>query len=298
MDGSTLGKIDVQGPDAAAFLDLLYTNMMSSLKVGSIRYGVMCKTDGMVLDDGTVLRLDRDRFLVYTTTGGAAGVLEWMEDWLQTEWPHLRVHVTSVTEQWATFPVVGPRSRDVVAAVTGLDTSKEAFPFMTWQDTRIGGRAGAGGPGQLLRRARVRGQRRRLARAGGVGTADRGGGALRHHPLRHRDDARAARGEGLPDHRPGHRRHGHPAGPGDGLGGVEEEAGLPRQALVRPGGQQPRRPQAPGRPAARGPHRRAARGLADRRGPRRFPNPRCPCSGTSPRATAAPSWTGPSPSPW
>jgi sarcosine oxidase, subunit alpha len=98
----------------------------------------MCKTDGMVLDDGTVLRLDRDRFLVYTTTGGAAGVLEWMEDWLQTEWPHLRVHVTSVTEQWATFPVVGPRSRDVVAAVTGLDTSKEAFPFMTWQDTRIG----------------------------------------------------------------------------------------------------------------------------------------------------------------
>ena len=138
LDGSTLGKIDVQGPDAAAFLDLLYTNMISSLKVGSIRYGVMCRTDGMVLDDGTVLRLDRDRFLVYTTTGGAAGVLEWMEDWLQTEWPHLRVHVTSVTEQWATFPVVGPRSRDVVAAVTGLDTSKEAFPFMTWQDTRIG----------------------------------------------------------------------------------------------------------------------------------------------------------------
>jgi sarcosine oxidase, subunit alpha len=138
MDGSTLGKIDVQGPDAAAFLDLLYTNMISSLKVGSIRYGVMCKTDGMVLDDGTVLRLDQNRFLLYTTTGGAAGVLEWMEDWLQTEWQHLRVHLTSVTEQWATFPVVGPRSRDVVAAVTGLDTSKEAFPFMTWQDTRLG----------------------------------------------------------------------------------------------------------------------------------------------------------------
>jgi sarcosine oxidase subunit alpha len=111
LDGSTLGKIDVQGPDAAEFLDLLYTNMISSLKVGAIRYGVMCTTDGMVLDDGTVLRLDQDRFLVYTTTGGAAGVLEWMEDWLQTEWPHLRVHVTSVTEQWATFPVVGPRSR-------------------------------------------------------------------------------------------------------------------------------------------------------------------------------------------
>ena len=308
MDGSTLGKIDVQGPDAAAFLDLLYTNMMSNLKVGSIRYGVMCRTDGMVLDDGTVLRLDRDRFLVYTTTGGAAGVLEWMEDWLQTEWPHLRVHVASVTEQWATFPVVGPRSRDVVAAVTGLDTSKEAFPFMTWQDTRIGSDrsghdapdtvCGCGWPGQLLRRARVRGQRRRLARPGRLGTADRGGGALRHHPVRHRDDARAPRGEGLPDHRAGHRRHGHPARPGDVVGGVEEEAGLPRQALVRPGSQQPSRPQAPGGPAAGGPHRRAGRGLADRRGSRPSPNPPCPCSATSPRATAAPSWTGASPSPW
>ncbi len=137
LDGSTLGKIDVQGPDAAEFLDMVYTNMISNLKVGSIRYGVMCRTDGMVLDDGTVLRLGEDRFLVYTTTGGAADVLAWMEDWRQTEWPHLRVHVTSVTEQWATFPVVGPRSRDVVAAVTGLDTSKAAFPFMTWRDTRI-----------------------------------------------------------------------------------------------------------------------------------------------------------------
>jgi sarcosine oxidase subunit alpha len=138
LDGSTLGKIDVQGPHAAAFLDRLYTNMISSLKVGSIRYGVMCKADGTVLDDGTVLRLAQDRFLLYTTTGGAAAVLGWMEDWLQTEWPHLRVHLTSVTEQWATFPVVGPRSRDVVAAVTGLDTSNAAFPFLTWRDTRIG----------------------------------------------------------------------------------------------------------------------------------------------------------------
>jgi sarcosine oxidase subunit alpha len=157
LDGSTLGKIDVQGPDAAAFLDMLYTNMISSLKVGSVRYGVMCRTDGMVLDDGTVLRLDRDRFLVYTTTGGAAAVLEWMEDWLQTEWPHLRVHVASVTEQWATFPVVGPRSRDVVAAVTGLDTSKAAFPFMTWQDTRIGDRSDhdASDQGVRVRVARV-----------------------------------------------------------------------------------------------------------------------------------------------
>ncbi|GAA0948834.1 2Fe-2S iron-sulfur cluster-binding protein [Pseudonocardia zijingensis] len=139
LDGSTLGKIDVQGPDAAVLLDRLYTNLMSSLKVGAVRYGVLCGADGMVLDDGTVLRLAEDRFLVYTTTGGAATVLDWMEEWLQTEWPDLRVHLTSVTEQWATFPVVGPRSRDVIAAVfPEVDVSKAAFPFMTWRDTRFG----------------------------------------------------------------------------------------------------------------------------------------------------------------
>ncbi|TQM43819.1 2Fe-2S iron-sulfur cluster-binding protein [Pseudonocardia cypriaca] len=139
LDGSTLGKIDVQGPDASVLLDRLYTNLMSSLKVGSVRYGVLCGADGMVLDDGTVLRLAEDRFLVYTTTGGAAKVLDWMEEWLQTEWPDLRVHLTSVTEQWATFPVVGPRSRDVIAAVfPDVDASKGAFPFMAWRDTRLG----------------------------------------------------------------------------------------------------------------------------------------------------------------
>ncbi|WP_448638828.1 glycine cleavage T C-terminal barrel domain-containing protein [Geodermatophilus sp. URMC 63] len=140
LDGSTLGKIDVQGPDAAELLDRLYTNLMSSLKVGSVRYGVMCGVDGMVIDDGTVLRLADERFLVLTTTGGAAKVLDWMEEWLQTEWPHLRVRLTSVTEQWSTFPVVGPRSRDVVGAVfPDVDVSTEAFPFMTWRDTTLGG---------------------------------------------------------------------------------------------------------------------------------------------------------------
>jgi sarcosine oxidase, subunit alpha len=140
LDGSTLGKIDVQGPDAAVLLDRLYTNMMSSLKVGSVRYGVMCGVDGMVIDDGTVLRLAEDRFLVLTTTGGAAKILDWMEEWLQTEWPQLRVHCTSVTEQWATFPVVGPRSRDVIGAVfPDVDVAKETFPFMTWRDTTLGG---------------------------------------------------------------------------------------------------------------------------------------------------------------
>ncbi|VVJ16105.1 Sarcosine oxidase alpha subunit (EC [Amycolatopsis camponoti] len=140
MDGSTLGKIDVQGPDAGWFLDMLYTNMMSTLKVGRIRYGVMCGVDGMVIDDGTVIRVGENRFLVTTTTGNAAMVLEWMEEWLQTEWPHLEVFATSVTEHWATIPLVGPRSREVLGRLApDLDVSNAAFGFMTWQDAEVAG---------------------------------------------------------------------------------------------------------------------------------------------------------------
>ncbi|AWS46222.1 2Fe-2S iron-sulfur cluster-binding protein [Streptosporangium sp. 'caverna'] len=140
MDASTLGKIDVQGPDAAELLDRLYTNMMSTLKVGAIRYGVMCRPDGMVFDDGTVIRLAADRFLLTTTTGNAAAVLDWMEEWLQTEWPSLRVYCTSVTEQWATVALAGPGSREVLAGLApGLATGNESFPFMTWRDTRVAG---------------------------------------------------------------------------------------------------------------------------------------------------------------
>ncbi|GII23892.1 2Fe-2S iron-sulfur cluster-binding protein [Planosporangium mesophilum] len=142
MDASTLGKIDVQGPDAAVLLDRLYTNLMSSLKVGSIRYGVMCRPDGMIFDDGTVIRLAEDRFLVTTTTGNAAGVLDWMEDFLQTEWPDLRVHCTSVTEQWATIALVGPRSREVLGTLApDLAVDNDSFPFMTWRDTTVAGLA-------------------------------------------------------------------------------------------------------------------------------------------------------------
>jgi sarcosine oxidase subunit alpha len=140
MDGSTLGKIDVSGSDAGEFLDLIYTNLMSSLKVGSIRYGVMCGVDGMVIDDGTVLRTGEDRFLVYTTTGGAAKILDWFEEWLQTEWPHFDVRFASVTEHWNTFPVVGPLSRSVIGELfPAVDVSNEAFPFMTWRDTELAG---------------------------------------------------------------------------------------------------------------------------------------------------------------
>ncbi|MFI5473608.1 sarcosine oxidase subunit delta family protein [Streptomyces cacaoi] len=140
MDASTLGKIDVQGPDAAVFLDRLYTNMMSTLKVGMIRYGVMCRLDGMIFDDGTVIRLAQDRFLVTTTTGNAAAVLDWMEEWLQTEWPELRVHCTSVTEQWATVALVGPRSREVLGSLAPrLAVANDDFPFMAWRDATVAG---------------------------------------------------------------------------------------------------------------------------------------------------------------
>jgi sarcosine oxidase, subunit alpha len=140
MDASTLGKIDVHGPDAAEFLDRVYTNLMSSLKVGSIRYGVMCGLDGMVFEDGTAIRLAEDRYIVTTTTGNAATVLDWFEEWLQTEWPELRVHCTSVTDQWATIAMPGPRSRAVLGRVApDLDVSNEAFPFMTWRDTTVAG---------------------------------------------------------------------------------------------------------------------------------------------------------------
>jgi sarcosine oxidase subunit alpha len=141
MDASTLGKIDVQGPDAAVFLDRLYTNLMSSLKVGMIRYGVMARLDGMIFDDGTVIRLAEDRFIVTTTTGNAATVLDWMEEWHQTEWPELRVHCTSVTEQWATIAVVGPRSREVLAGLAAPDLAvdNDSFPFMAWRDTTVAG---------------------------------------------------------------------------------------------------------------------------------------------------------------
>ncbi|KOV61530.1 ferredoxin [Streptomyces sp. NRRL WC-3618] len=140
MDASTLGKIDVQGPDAGVFLDLLYTNMMSTLKVGMIRYGVMCRPDGMIFDDGTVIRVAPDRFLVTTTTGNAAAVLDWMEEWSQTEWPDLRVHCTSVTEQWATVALVGPRSRDVLGSLAPqLAVDNADFPFMAWRETTVAG---------------------------------------------------------------------------------------------------------------------------------------------------------------
>ena len=140
LDASTLGKIEVVGPDAAIFLDRMYTNRMSNLAVGSIRYGFMLGLDGMVFDDGVAMRLAEDRYLVTTTTGGAAAALDRFEEWLQTEWPDLRVSCTSVTEQWAVVAVGGPQARDVVREIgTDVDLGAEAFPWMTWREGTVAG---------------------------------------------------------------------------------------------------------------------------------------------------------------
>lgn len=138
LDATTLGKIEIRGKDAAEFLNRIYTNGYTKLKVGMGRYGVMCKADGMIFDDGVTLRLAGDRFLMHTTTGNAAAVLDWLEEWLQTEWPELDVVCTSVTEQLATVAVVGPKSREVIAKVaSSVDVSNEAFKFMAFQDVTL-----------------------------------------------------------------------------------------------------------------------------------------------------------------
>ena len=136
QDVSTLGKIEIRGADAAQFLNRIYTNGFAKLAVGKGRYGLMCTPDGMLFDDGVTLRIAEDRFYMTTTTGGAPKVLDWLEEWHQTEWPDLDVVFTSITEQWNTVAVVGPKSRAVVAKILPeLDVSNEAFPFMAFRET-------------------------------------------------------------------------------------------------------------------------------------------------------------------
>ena len=131
FDASTLGKIAVVGADAAEFMNRLYVNDWSKLPTGRCKYGVLLRDDGFVYDDGVVARLAADRFHVTTTTGGAARVLAMMEDYRQTEWPDLKVWLTSTTEQWAVIAVQGPRARDILAPlVDGLDISAAALPHM------------------------------------------------------------------------------------------------------------------------------------------------------------------------
>ena len=140
FDASTLGKIEVAGPDAAEFLNRMYTNPWKMLEPGRCRYGLLLKEDGFITDDGVSARLAEDRFHLTTTTGGAPRVLHMMEDYLQTEWPDLDVWLTSTTEQWAVIALQGPRAREVIAPfVEGIDLSPEAFPHMAVREGTICG---------------------------------------------------------------------------------------------------------------------------------------------------------------
>ena len=131
MDATTLGKIDLKGPDVVTLLNRVYTNDWETLKVGRARYGLMCHEDGMIFDDGVTARLADDHYVMTTTTGNAATVLNWLEMWLQTEWPDLRVFATSVTEAWATATVAGPEARKLASGLdSDIDWSDEAFPHM------------------------------------------------------------------------------------------------------------------------------------------------------------------------
>ncbi len=140
FDATTLGKIDIQGPDAAELLNRVYTNAWDKLAIGRCRYGLMLGEDGMVFDDGVTSRLGEHHFHMTTTTGGAARVLAWLEEWLQTEWPKMKVYCTSVTGQWAVAAIVGPRARRLLGELCDdIDLDARAFPFMSWREGTVAG---------------------------------------------------------------------------------------------------------------------------------------------------------------
>ena len=140
LDASTLGKILVKGPDAGRFLDMMYTNMMSTLPVGKCRYGLMCSENGFLMDDGVVVRLTEDSWLCHTTTGGADRIHGHMEDWLQCEWWDWQVYTANLTEQYAQIAIAGPKAREVLERLPGsIDLSQDALPFMTWAEGDIAG---------------------------------------------------------------------------------------------------------------------------------------------------------------
>ncbi|HEX5461940.1 MAG TPA: sarcosine oxidase subunit alpha family protein [Steroidobacteraceae bacterium] len=147
-DVSTLGKIDVQGSDAATFLDRVYANVISSLPVGKTRYGIMLREDGIVFDDGTVARFGSSHFVLSTTSAHAVRVLQHLEHARQVLWPELDVQLAPITEQWAQFAVAGPRSRALLEPLLGgaIDVSNAAFPYLACAQFRWHGR-----PARLFR---------------------------------------------------------------------------------------------------------------------------------------------------
>jgi sarcosine oxidase subunit alpha len=140
FDATTLGKIEVVGPDAAEFMNRMYTNAWTKLEVGRCRYGLMLTEAGFVMDDGVIGRLAPDRFHVTTTTGGAPRVLHHMEDYLQTEFQNLKAWLTSTTEQWAVITVQGRHARDVIVPlVEDIDIGRAAMPHMSIREGKVAG---------------------------------------------------------------------------------------------------------------------------------------------------------------
>ena len=140
FDGSSLGKIEIHGPDALVFLDRFYINDLTMLKPYRARYGLMLHETGTLFDDGTVVMLAPDHFLLTTTSGNAGRVAQWLEEWHQCEWPHLRVAIVPVTECWATVSLAGPRARDLITRLTGdVDFSPDKFPHLSMREGNLSG---------------------------------------------------------------------------------------------------------------------------------------------------------------
>jgi sarcosine oxidase subunit alpha len=261
LDASTLGKIDIQGPDAAEFLNRVYTNGWSKLAVGRCRYGLMCTEDGMVFDDGVTSRLSENHFLMTTTSGNAARVLAWMEEWLQTEWPELRVYCNSVTEQWTTAGIAGPLARKLLSELTSdIDLDPQSFPFMSWRQGTV-----ADIPARVMRISFTGELSFEINVQSGYGlalwTTLMSAGAKYGITPFGTETMHILRAE---HRRSGDRRHRDPGRLG-ARGHGEQAQGLPWQALPVAPGHPARRSQAAGRSA----DRRSTPGAAGRRTDRR-----------------------------
>ncbi len=238
IDVSTLGKIDVQGPDALAFIERLYANGMATLAVGKVRYGIMLREDGFMFDDGTVARLAPDRYLITTTTAHAIDVYQHMHLCHQVLWPSLDVQFVSVTDQWAQFAVAGPRSRELLQRVldTQCDISNAAFPFMAWGEVALRDRtARTAVPHLVLGRTRLRNRGPGTPRRCPDPHAARGGQGPGRHALRARGAQRAARRERPRDRQRTQRRD-------DRLRPGLRPHGLRQERLHRCGDEPPRAP--------------------------------------------------------
>jgi sarcosine oxidase subunit alpha len=138
FDGSSLGKIEIEGPDALEFLDRFYVNNLKTLQPGRARYGLMLRETGILFDDGTIVALAPSHLLITTTSGNAGRVYQWLEEWRQCEWPRLRLAITPVTEQWAVLSLAGPLARTILAKLeSDIDLSPDAFPHLNMRQGKL-----------------------------------------------------------------------------------------------------------------------------------------------------------------